>query len=164
MLQRAVGAVVAGGESVMIPEGFAGDSVTFSLSLINPQVSQSGKLIPASSRQSTPVFTIATAWTKPVTQTREPNIIYPEISRSLMTIGNVRLVFPVDRSGRAIVDSVTEIWPSGVEKPTGDLRDAYEAFVRAVKHGLPQARYSPGVIGGCTVKQMVSQIFEFKYP
>ncbi len=81
-----------------------------------------------------------------------------------MTIGNVKLAFAVDKSGRADPKSMKELWPEGVERPTGELRDAYQAFVRAVMHGLQSARFSPAIIGGCVVKQTVYQTFEFRFP
>ena len=163
MLQSAIRAVVASGETVMLPQALPYDSLSFGLSLINPQVTQAGKIIPAKSRQPTPVFTIAVPWTQPVDQTRGPDIDYPQISRSNAITGKVRVSFQVNKSGRAVTDSMIEIWPRDLERPTGELLAAYNAFLNAIRRGLPSARYSPGVVGGCVVSQTVFQAFEFKF-
>lgn len=163
MLKAAINDVVASGETVTMPEGFAGDWVTFGLSLVHPRVTKDGKLIPVKGRQPVPVFTIAVPWEKSVELTRNPNIVYPELSRLMNSIGNVRLAFAVNKEGRVDVATIKELWPPTLKRPTGDLRNAYEAFLRSVIRDLPTARFSPAVIGGCVVKQMVEQTFEFRF-
>ncbi|HEU4879757.1 MAG TPA: hypothetical protein VFT21_09900, partial [Gemmatimonadaceae bacterium] len=123
-----------------------------------------GKIIPVKARQAVPVFTLLVPWDKSVEVTTGPNIRYPERSRSLGAIGSVRLAFVVDKLGRADMSTVKELWPPGMKRPTGELLLAYEAFLRAVKRDLPSARFSPAVIGGCVMSQMVSQTFDFKIP
>jgi hypothetical protein len=162
LLKRAVESVIASGESIALPPGSWSDSVTFGLSLVNPRVTKERKIIPVKARQAIPVFTIPVAWEKSVELTRNPNIVYPEFSRLLRSIGMVRLAFAVDKDGRVDPASIRELWPVGVERPTGDLGKSYEAFRRNVIRDLPTARFSPAVIGGCVVKQIVHQEFEFK--
>jgi len=163
-LQKAIQDVVASGETVAIPDGSLGDSITFGLSLVHPRVMKDLKLIPVKGRQPIPVFTMAVAWEKSVELTKFPHIVYPEFSRSLGAIGNVMLSFAVDKQGRADMETVKEMWPPAAKRLTGDLRQAYDAFLRAVIRGLPSARFSPAVIGGCVMNQKVIQTFHFKIP
>lgn len=160
-LRDAIEQVSSSGETVMIPEGFAGDSVSFGLSLIHPTVTKEGKIVPVRARQPIPVFTIGVPWEEPVEPSRNADVKYPELSRSLSSIGNVQLAFAVDRNGRVDTATVKEIWPANLERPTGSMLRSYEAFLAAVKRALPSARFSPATIGGCPTKQMVSQTFEF---
>jgi len=164
MVKRAIEAVVAGGEGVTLPEGVSGDSLTFGLSLVYPRVTKEGQVIPIKARQPVPVFTMAVAWEKSVEVTRNPRIVYPEISRSMGAIGNVRLAFAVTRQGEADMTTVKELWPPALKRPTGELRNAYDAFLRSVIRALPTAKFSPAVIGGCVMNQMVEQTFSFKFP
>jgi hypothetical protein len=163
ILRRAIADVVANGETVVLPDGL-GDSATFGMSFVNPRVTKEGKVIPVKARQAVPVFTLLIPWDKSVELTKFPDVKYPEISRSLGAIGSVQLAFFVDKSGRADVSSIKELWPSDRKRPSGEALLAYEAFLRAVKRDLPSARFSPAVIGGCVMKQMVNQTFEFKIP
>lgn len=163
MLKTAIGDVVASGETVTMPEGFVGDWVTFGLSLVHPRVTKDGKIIPVKGRQPVPVFTIAVPWEKSVEVTRNPNILYPELSRLMNSIGNVRLAFAVNKQGRVDESTIKELWPPTLKRPTGDLRNSYEAFLRSVIRDLPTARFSPAVIGGCVANQMVEQTFEFRF-
>lgn len=163
VLKKAIADVVANGESVIVPDGM-GDSVTFGMSYVNPRVTKEGKIIPVKARQAVPVFTLLVPWDKSVELITGPNIRYPEISRSLGAFGSVQLAFMVDKSGRADVSSVKELWTPDRRRPTGEALLAYEAFLRAVKRDLPSARFSPAVIGGCVMSQMVNQTFDFKIP
>jgi hypothetical protein len=161
LLKTALADVVASGETVGFPDGIAGDSISFGLSLVHPIATREGKLIPVKARQAVPVFTIAVAWEKPVELTRNPEIAYPPRSRSMGAIGNVRLAFAVTKEGRVDPATVEEIWPAGLKRPTGDVRDAYEAFRRSVIKARPSARFKPAEIGGCIVNQKVEQTFSF---
>lgn len=161
LLLNAVSQVVAGGENVAMPEGLSGDSVVFGLALVNPTVTGEGKILPLRVRQATPVFTIAMPREEPVAILRHPDVSYPELSRTLRTIGNVQLSFAVDRYGRLDMSTVKEVWPASVPRQTGSLLHSYEAFLAAVKRALPSAKFAPASIGGCPVKQTVSQSFEF---
>jgi hypothetical protein len=163
VLKKAIADVVANGETVVLSDGM-GDSATFGMSFVNPRVTKEGKIIPVKARQAVPVFTLLVPWEKSVELTKFPDVKYPEISRSLGAIGSVRLAFLVDKSGRADAENAKEIWPADKARPTGSTLQAYEAFVRAVRRDLPTARFSPAVIGGCVVKQMVEQTFEFRIP
>ncbi len=164
LLIRAIQGVVADGEMVPYPEGVSADSVSFSLSLVNPTVTEKGTILPVEARQPVAVFSIAMAPEKSVQVIESPHISYPEYSRSIGSIGGVRLTYVVDKSGRVEPESIKEVWPAGVARPTGQLLLAYEAFLRAVKRGLPSAKFAPAMIGSCPVKQVVQHFIEFKIP
>ena len=163
VLKRAIADVVTNGESVILPDGM-GDSASFGMSFVHPRVTKEGKIIPVNARQAIPVFTLLVPWDKSVELTKFPSIAYPEISRSFGAIGSVRLAFLVDKSGRPDAENAKEVWPQDKPRLTGQTLRAYEAFVRAVKRDLPTARFSPAVIGGCVVNQMVEQSFNFTIP
>lgn len=162
LLRRAVGDVVANGESVIVPEPLTGDSVSFRLSFVRPIVTLAGKVIPINARQPIPVFTIRVAWEKPVAVTKEPSIDYPRVSPFQSYRANVRVVYAVDTLGRADMRVFQDVWPRELKRPTGPTLRAYEAIITAIKEGLPSARFSPASIGGCIVKQRIEQTFEFK--
>ena len=160
-LQRAIKEASDGGEMVAMPDGFTGDSVTFTLAFITPLVEKGGKVRPLKARQAIPVFTISRMWETPVEMTRRPNIEYPVFARSIGSIGDVRLTYVVDSTGKIKQGSIKESWPEGIERPKGQLRNAYDAFLEAVMRDLPRARFKPATLGGCPVNQVVVQDFNF---
>ena len=162
LLVRAISEVIASGETVSIPESIPADSISFRLSFLFPDVTKQGKVIPVKGRQPIPVFTISVAWRKSPEMARFPRIDYPEISRTRSAVGVVRLAFAIDKNGQVDPESVREVWPAGIPKPQGDLLKAYEAFLSAVKRGLPTGKYSPASFGGCPVRQVVVQSFDFQ--
>jgi hypothetical protein len=161
LLQTAMKDVVVNGESIVLPDGSQAP-VSFGLSFVHPRVTRDGKIIPVKARQAIPVFTLLVPWEKSVELTKSPDILYPDVLRSLSMIGSVRLAFAVDKSGRVDMDTVKEVWPSEYARPKSEFRSGYEIFTRAVKRALPSARFSPAIIGGCVMKQMVEQTFDFK--
>jgi len=164
LLLNAISQVVDEGEMVSYPEGVDADSIPFSLSLVNPTVTEKGAILPVEARQPIAVFSIATAPERSVRVIESPHVQYPEYSRWLRSIGGVRMTYVVNKTGRVEPATIKEMWPIGLERPTGQLLLAYEAFLRAVKRGIPSARFSPAMIGSCPVNQVVQQFFEFKMP
>jgi hypothetical protein len=164
LLVRAIKAVVDEGELIPYPDGVPGDSISFSLSLVNPTVTEKGKILPVVARQPIPVFSIAIAWERSAEVIKPPPVSYPEYSRSIRAIGGVRLTYVVNKSGRVEPETIKEAWPAGVAKPQGQLLLAYEAFLRAVQRGVPSAKFSPAMVGGCPVRQVVQQYFDFRIP
>lgn len=160
-LQRAIKEAVDGGEMVSIPDGFTGDSLAFTLAFITPVVEKGGKVRPLKARQAIPVFTISRIWETPVEVTKRPNIEYPAFARSIGSIGDVRLTYVVDSEGKIKPGSIRESWPAGIERPKGQLKNAYDAFLEAVMRDLPRARFKPATLGGCPVNQVVVQDFNF---
>jgi hypothetical protein len=164
LLARALNLVIASGETVSLPDGFPADSAVFGLAFVNPTVRKDGRVIPVRGRRPVAVFTLEVAWTKNPEMLAYPHIDYPAISRSSFAIGNVVLSFAVDKKGQIDMQSVKEIWPHGVKRLAGTEGAAYDAFLKAVKRGLPTGKYAPAIIGGCTVSQTVVQTFEFRMP
>jgi hypothetical protein len=164
LLVQAISQVISDGEMVPYPDGVNADSIAFSLSLVNPTVTEKGKILPVEARQPIPVFSIAVAWERSVSMIKQANIEYPKFSRSINSVGGVRLTYVVNQDGRMDPETIKEVWPEGVARPTGNLLKSYEAFLAAVKKGLPSARYAPAMVGGCPLKQVVNQWIEFKIP
>ena len=163
LLYRAVEAVLNDGEFIQYPDAVDADSVFFSLSLVNPTVTEQGKMVPVVARHPIPIFSLAIPWEKPIRVIKNPRVEYPTFSQSIGSVGGVRVEYYVDKSGRAEPQTMKEVWPAGIPKPTGDLLTAYTEFLRAVKRGLPSARFSPAIVGGCPVKKVVDHFFEFKF-
>lgn len=162
LLRKSIEAVVASGESIDLPEG-KGDSAVFGLSLVRPLVTKEGKIVPVKGRRPAPVFTILAPWEQQAEMLRLPELEYSEFARRLGATGAVRLSFVVDKSGRADVGSIKEVFLPGEKRPVGDDRVYADGFIRAVKRALPSAKFAPAVIGGCELNQVVHQVFDFRW-
>jgi hypothetical protein len=162
LLRRAITDVAASGEWITWPEGNKQDSLTFGLSLVTPRVTKDRKVIPVKARQPVAVFTLMVPWEKSVEVLKSPNAWYPDKARNDWAIGMVRLAFLVDKSGRAKPETIKEVFLPGELRPRGEMAEYYNKFLKVVTQSLPSARFSPAVIGGCVMKQMVQQTFEFK--
>ena len=79
-----------------------------------------------------------------------PSPVYPALLRESGTNGEVLAQFVVDRSGRAEIRTLKV------------LRASHGDFVKAVRDVLPQMRFHPAELGGCTVKQLVQLPFAFR--
>ena len=163
LIRRALAHLEASGESLMWPERFGPDTVEFSLTIHRPLVDEAGKISPVRLRQPIAVFTLGMPWETPVEQLKEPRIFYPERSRNKRVIGRVQFTFIVDEQGRVDVDSIEEVVPDPGSWPAADIRPHYQAFVAAVKRGLPSAEFRPAIVAGCPKRQLVVQSFEFTF-
>ena len=81
-----------------------------------------------------------------------PKPKYPSVLESSGIAGEVQAQFVVRSDGKADNDSFK------VLKSTNDL------FTQAVKNVLPRMRFSPAMIGGKPVNQLVQQSFQFAVP
>jgi protein TonB len=81
-----------------------------------------------------------------------PKPKYPSVLESSGIAGEVQAQFVVRSDGKADGDSFK------VLKSTNDL------FTQAVKNVLPRMRFSPAMIGGKPVNQLVQQSFQFAVP
>jgi len=81
-----------------------------------------------------------------------PKPKYPSVLESSGIPGEVQAQFVVSSSGKADLDSFK------VLKSTNDL------FTQAVKNVLPRMKFSPAMIGGKPVNQLVQQSFQFAVP
>jgi TonB family protein len=74
---------------------------------------------------------------------------YPDLLRQAGVQGEVLVQFVVGPDGRADVGSFKV------------LKSSHELFTSAVRAALPQMRFSPALVGGRPVRQMVQQPFTF---
>lgn len=81
-----------------------------------------------------------------------PKPKYPSVLESSGIAGEVQAQFVVSSSGRADMDSFKV------------LKSTNELFTQAVKNVLPRMKFSPAMIGGKPVNQLVQQSFQFAVP
>jgi len=81
-----------------------------------------------------------------------PKPKYPSVLESSGIAGEVQAQFVVKSDGKADVDSFKV------------LKSTNELFTQAVKNVLPRMRFSPAMIGGKPVNQLVQQSFQFAVP
>jgi len=81
-----------------------------------------------------------------------PKPKYPSVLESSGIAGEVQAQFVVGMNGKADMDSFKV------------LKSTNELFTQAVKNVLPRMRFSPAMIGGKPVNQLVQQSFQFAVP
>ena len=81
-----------------------------------------------------------------------PKPKYPSVLESSGIAGEVQAQFVVNSSGKGDMDSFKV------------LKSTNELFTQAVKNVLPRMRFSPAMIGGKPVNQLVQQSFQFAVP
>jgi periplasmic protein TonB len=82
-----------------------------------------------------------------------PKPKYPSVLESSGIAGEVQAQFVVRSDGKAAVDNDFKI-----------LKSTNELFSSAVKAVLPRMKFSPAMIGGKPVNQLVQQSFQFAVP
>jgi len=81
-----------------------------------------------------------------------PKPRYPSVLESSGISGEVQAQFVVKSDGRADMDTYKT------------LKSTNELFTQAVKNVLPRMHFSPAMIGGKPVNQLVQQSFQFAVP
>ena len=81
-----------------------------------------------------------------------PKPKYPTVLESSGIAGEVQAQFVVRSDGKADMDSFKV------------LKSTNELFTQAVKNVLPRMKFSPAMIGGKPVNQLVQQAFQFAVP
>jgi periplasmic protein TonB len=81
-----------------------------------------------------------------------PKPKYPSVLESSGIAGEVQAQFVVASTGKADMESFKV------------LKSTNELFTQAVKNVLPRMRFSPAMIGGKPVNQLVQQSFQFAVP
>ncbi|HMI44571.1 MAG TPA: energy transducer TonB [Gemmatimonadaceae bacterium] len=81
-----------------------------------------------------------------------PKPKYPSVLESSGIAGEVQAQFVVNTQGKADLDQFKV------------LKSTNELFTQAVKNVLPRMRFSPAMIGGKPVNQLVQQSFQFAVP
>jgi protein TonB len=90
---------------------------------------------------------------KPAEMLQEsPKPKYPSVLESSGIAGEVQAQFVVSSSGKADLESFKV------------LKSTNELFTQAVKSVLPRMKFSPAMIGGKPVNQLVQQSFQFAVP
>jgi hypothetical protein len=163
LLRRALADLAADGERVFWPEGLPGDSAAVELHFHHAVVRPDGTAEPLRLRVAMPLLSLPVPRTSPVVQTRSASIAYPELSLRGGAVGTVVLEFVVDTAGRVDPATVRELWSPGRPRLTGDVGRYYDAFLKATMRGLATARYEPARVGGCAVRQLVQQPFEYRF-
>jgi periplasmic protein TonB len=77
---------------------------------------------------------------------------YPSVLESSGIAGEVQAQFVVKADGKADMDSFKV------------LKSTNELFTQAIKNYLPRSHFSPAMIGGKAVNQLVQQSFQFAVP
>jgi len=81
-----------------------------------------------------------------------PRPKYPSVLESSGIAGEVQAQFVVRSDGKADMDTFKV------------LKSTNELFTQAVKNNLPRMKFSPAMIGGKPVNQLVQQSFQFAVP
>lgn len=82
----------------------------------------------------------------------QPKPKYPSVLESSGIAGQVQAQFVVGMDGKADMDTFKA------------LSSTNELFTQSVKNALSRMRFSPAMIGGKPVKQLVQQMFQFAVP
>ena len=143
------------------PPGVRGDSLAFRLSLVTPDVRHDGTVKPLSVAPAVPVFTLEQPWIDDVRVVTAVMPHYPDGPHRANVIGSVMLAFVVDSSGRPDSTTLHDMWPPGRPRPTGSAADDYRAFYASAREASLLTTFTPRIIGGCRVGQLVQQPFQF---
>lgn len=163
LLGRALAALREAGDApFFLPDDARGDSVAFRITVQSPFVAEGGAVVPLRLRAPAPIATALVPGMSPVTLVRQPRLAYPSGALDGAAIGTVILQFFVDESGRADLATVRDLWPASRPRLTGELKAHYDAFVASARRGLAEGRWQPARIGGCPVRQLVHQPFQFE--
>lgn len=161
LINAVLGDLSKSGESVGWPEGAAGDSLIFGLSLTAPRVTKDMKIEPLEARQAFPAFSLAMPWASAVDYKKHPAIRFHQgVERGKPA--TVQLTFVIEKSGKVDINTIREITSPGVPRQMGEDRRYQLDFLDAVKDALRIASYKPANIGGCVVRQTVQQDFFFE--
>lgn len=157
---RALDSAARAGERLFFPDLLAVDSVSWLFHLESGVLSESGEMSPPKIRLGIPIFSVKAPPQRQVAAERV-RVSYPPRLRGLGFMGHVLMQFVVDTSGRVDRSTIRDLYPAGYAPLAPNERDAYEEFIRSVRFALEGAHYRPARIGGCIVRQMVQQPFNF---
>lgn len=164
LLGRMIEAARASGYTFLWPDGLAGDSVEFHLSLRRPTVRRDSTIMHGLRlRAGAPLFSLAVPWEEPA-QPREGNPLpkYPNGPRFGNAQGSVLIAMVVGADGAVVPGSAREVWPLGRRRLTGALGRYYADFLESALRVLPSWRFEPARSGGCAVPQLVTVPFTFR--
>ena len=143
------------------PTSIERDSVAFTIDFVAPAFSRDGTPPQPSARLAFPVFYVRQPWEQFAALKTIRRTSYPEINRQEQVTGTVILRFSVDTAGSADPATLTELWPAHLPRLQGTLGQAYARFLDASKTAVLASAFTPAMIGGCKVRQVVEQPFTF---
>lgn len=166
LLARVLDSMRVSGEATLFrpsdPAAPAPDSAHFEFSILWPTVDHDGKAIPPrSERPAQPLFSMLVPWMDPAHVAKGAMPTYPGVALSRGYRGTVIMQFVVDTTGRAEPRTVRDLWPPRVPRLAPNKEMVYQAFVEASRDAVVRTRYAPARIGGCPVKQIVQQPYEY---
>lgn len=162
LLERALQASVDAGEGIRWPEGAGTGPLTFDLLFREPEIARDLTVTLPRMRVTAPVFSMSMPWSQPVVQLQPPRIEFPKAALEVGAEGTVALRFVVDTIGRVERSSIRQVRPRGTSRPAVAGGTYSQDFVTAARQSLGTARYAPATVGGCTVRQLVQQPFDFR--
>jgi TonB family protein len=142
---RAIRAGDSAGAAMPWPPEVRGELVAF-LSVGTGAAHLSGDRHPVA-RLATPVLALSSAvW--PMPENVGPR--YPAAMKAAGLMGKLRVDFVVDERGHPVPGTVR-------------VREfSFPEFAQAVLEVLPRARFYPSTVGGCPIRALVTQPFEFE--
>lgn len=156
LLDRAMRTATDSGDYFIADELLRGDSLVFRLAYTHPVPdTPGGRLQPVTVRNPAPVFTLPVATERQAAVQGVLPLRYPaELQRGGFE-GKVIVAFIIDPTGRAEAGTFRDVYPEVGASLAPNLRGAYSLFLGAVREAVLRARFSPGEIGGCRVRQLV---------
>lgn len=148
-------------EIIAWPEGVSADSFSFKINLVSPAVGRSGKLSMPPMRIGVPLFSVAAPWEEQVQVIHPGEVFYPTRNQSDGVSGAANMQFVVDTNGRADRSTIRDSWPATTPRLTGSLQAYYVAFVDAARGAIETTQFKPATIGGCPVRQLMQEPFNF---
>jgi hypothetical protein len=162
LLVRSLAALSDAGTKIGWPPDVAGDSAAFDLGYRWPDVAPDGTRYPFLIRTAAiPVFSMAMPRSKELAIRRPPRLTYPPEAKDGGVGGVIILAFVVDSTGRVMMNTVKDKWPTDRPRLTGWSGSRYQAFVNAARMALSYALFDPATVGGCPVSQPAEQPFTF---
>jgi hypothetical protein len=167
LLARALGEATAAGEFFVWPSDTAAkvlDSVQLRIVFSWATVDRARHPVPVSKshgRPLLPIFSMLAPWEQPVVPRKVAQPMYPGYARDNGFRGSALLQFVVDTTGLPDVSTIRDLNARRADSLPRNNRAAYDAFVRAARTSVERSKYSPAMVGGCVVRQLVQQPFTF---
>jgi hypothetical protein len=161
LLLRAMDSLRAQGDAFFWDGDVPGDSVMFTLSLAASSVSSDGKVSLPAMRSGFPTMTLLVPREEPVRSIHQQRPFYPPELQRTGYRGSLVMEYAVDTAGAVVEESMHDVWPEDRPRPSHAEGIAYTGFMNAVRRALLGSRYQPGRVGGCPIRQLVTQPFVF---
>jgi hypothetical protein len=161
LLLLAMDSLRAGGDAFFWDGEVPGDSVAFTLSLAAASVAPGGQVSLPTMRNGFPTMSLPVPTEEPVRALQQQRPFYPPELQATGYRGSLVMQYLVDTDGSVVEESVHDVWPVSRPRPGRSDGIAYQSFFNAVRRALLGSRFHPGRLGGCPVRQLVTQPFEF---